>query len=138
MVDQAKLSNQIKTTPGEVTPLDQTSVSSYVTYDTETVYIFKMSFDHAIPVGSSVAAKLPVGMNIFSQSIFNGNCYRLDKSKIPIKLTCTSDTDLSGFRVLVESSRFGAGGIQAREEFRLQVSSITNPRALERLNEFYF
>jgi hypothetical protein len=40
--------------------------------------------------------------------------------------------------VLVESSRFGAGGIQAREEFRLQVSSITNPRAVERLNEFYF
>ena len=43
-VDEVTLSDQITTTPGVVTPLAQTDVSSYVTYETETVYIFKMSF----------------------------------------------------------------------------------------------
>lgn len=70
MVDQTTFTNQIRTKPGQVTPLEQINVSSYVTYDTDTVYIFKMSFEHSIPVGSSILASLPPGLRIFSKSLF--------------------------------------------------------------------
>lgn len=77
-------------------------------------------------------------MEVFSTTKLQTNCYRLDYNSTPQKMKCSVSSDKESFKVSVTSSLFGSSGLQAGEEFRLQVVSVKNPRTISRVNMFEF
>ena len=79
VVDQATVDASIYlTTSGLIYKEGEVQSDSLVTYDSETVYTFKMSFEHHIPLDGKIRFNLPEEMAVYNIYELMRTCYRVD------------------------------------------------------------